>query len=110
LARFVKGDVVIVPFPFSNLQEAKRRPALVITPLEGDDLILCQITSRMNGDRYSVSLDEKDFAAGSLKKSSNIRPNRLFTADQAIVLYRAGSIASRKVEEVVDRLVAIVRG
>jgi mRNA interferase MazF len=109
MARFVKGDVVVVPFPFSNLQEAKRRPALVVSPLDGDDLILCQITSRSTGDRYAVSLEERDFQSGSLKQSSNIRPNRLFTADQAIVLYRAGSIAGRKVEEVVDRLIQIVR-
>lgn len=43
---FVKGDVVIVPFPFSNLTQTKRRPALVVAKLAGDDLILCQITSR----------------------------------------------------------------
>ena len=108
MARFVRGEVVVVPFPFSNLQEAKRRPALVLSPLEGDDLILCQITSRAAGDGYSVSLEGKDFTAGGLKQSSNIRPNRLFTADGAIVLYQAGSLASRKVDEVIDRLVEIL--
>ncbi len=45
MEKFVKGDIVVVPFPFSNLTRAKRRPALVITPLAGDDVILCQITS-----------------------------------------------------------------
>ena len=45
MAEFVKGDVVVVPFPFSDLSQAKRRPALVISKLDGDDLILCQITS-----------------------------------------------------------------
>lgn len=46
MARFVKGDVIVVPFPFSDLTQAKRRPALVLAELEGDDRILCQITSR----------------------------------------------------------------
>ncbi|MCK4735836.1 MAG: hypothetical protein KAT65_25505 [Methanophagales archaeon] len=41
MERFVKGDVVVVPFPFSDLSSAKRRPALVIAELEGDDLSLC---------------------------------------------------------------------
>jgi mRNA interferase MazF len=109
VARFVKGDVVVLPFPFSNLQEAKRRPAMVVSPLEGDDLILCQITSRATGDRYSISLEERDFESGSLKQSSNIRPNRLFTADRAIVLYRVGSLGKGKIAEVVERLVDIVR-
>ena len=54
MAKFVKGDVVVVPFPFSNLSQAKRRPALVVVDLEGDDIILCQITSQLNKDNYSI--------------------------------------------------------
>jgi len=46
MARFVVGDVVIVPFPFSDLTQTKRRPALVVAGLSGEDLILCQITSQ----------------------------------------------------------------
>jgi len=77
--RFVKGDVIVVPFPFSDLTQAKRRPALVLAELEGDDKILCQITSRHIRDRYAVELDDNDFEAGDLRQKSNIRPNRLFT-------------------------------
>lgn len=46
MGAFVKGDVVVVPFPFSDLSAAKRRPALVVAALSGNDVILCQITSR----------------------------------------------------------------
>ena len=46
MEKFVKGDVVVVPFPFSDLTEAKRRPALVLAELDKDDRILCQITSQ----------------------------------------------------------------
>ena len=41
MEKFVKGDVVVVPFPFSNLSRAKRRPACVVTVLDGHDMILC---------------------------------------------------------------------
>ena len=45
MEKFVKGAVVVIPFPFSNLAGTKRRPALVLADLPGDDIILCQITS-----------------------------------------------------------------
>ncbi len=66
MARFVKGDVVVVPFPFSDLSQAKRRPALVLTNLEGDDLILCQITSQQVRDQYAIKLDHEDFEGAGL--------------------------------------------
>ena len=92
MAKLVKGDVVVVPFPFSDLTQAKRRPALVVSTLEGDDLILCQITSQYIRDNYAISLTDKDFETGELKQPSNVRPNRLFTADSNIILYRVGGL------------------
>jgi len=43
MERLVKGDVVVLPFPFSDLSQSKKRPAFVVAPLQGDDVILCQI-------------------------------------------------------------------
>lgn len=109
MARFVKGDVVVVPFPFSDLTRAKRRPALVIAELEGDDLILCQITSHRIRDRYAVSIEENDFETGTLMQKSNVRPNRIFTADRHIVLYRIGHLRPDKISEVIERIVDILQ-
>ena len=109
MAKFVKGDVVVIPFPFSDLTETKRRPALVVTSLDGDDVILCQITSKALQDNYSISLQDSDFQAGGLKQSSNIRPNRLFTADSHIILYRIGNLTIDKTTEVVNKIVEIIR-
>jgi len=50
MERFVKGDVVVIPFPFSDLTGAKHRPAFVVIDLLGDDIIFCQITSTVRAD------------------------------------------------------------
>ncbi len=110
MAKFVKGDVIVVPFPFSDLTQAKRRPALVLAQLEGDDVILCQITSKTIKDNYALSLKDQDFETGSLKQSSNIRPNRIFTADSHIILYRVGSLKAGKLSEAIDKIIEIVQG
>jgi mRNA interferase MazF len=109
VAGFVKGDVVVVPFPFSDLTQTKRRPALVISPLDGEDVILCQITSQQVKDSYAIPLRNTDFLTGKLSQPSNVRPNRLFTADSHLILYRAGNLTAAKMTEVVEKLVSIVR-
>ncbi len=109
MAKFVKGEVVVIPFPFSNLTQAKRRPALVIAGLEGDDLILCQITSQGIRDKYAIQIYDNDFETGSLKQPSNVRPNRIFTADSHLVLYRVGNLKIEKLNEVIERVVEIIR-
>jgi mRNA interferase MazF len=50
MGRFIKGDVVVVFFPFSDLSNAKKRPALVLADLSGEEVILCQITSKAISD------------------------------------------------------------
>ena len=108
MGKFVKGDVVVAPFPFSDLSDAKKRPALVVAALTGDDVLLCQITSKTMTDNYAIPIADTDFTSGGLHQPSNIRPNRLFTADGNIILYRAGVLTSRKVQEVVAKIIKIV--
>jgi len=108
MGKFVKGDVVVAPFPFSDLSDAKKRPALVVAALTGDDVLLCQITSKTITDNYAVPIADTDFTSRGLHQPSNIRPNRLFTADGNIILYRAGVLTSRKVQEVVAKIIKIV--
>lgn len=95
----VVGEVVVLPFPQTNLQSGKRRPALVVADLMGDDLILCQITSRARSDGYSVPLTAADFTSGRLEVNSFIRSNRLFTVEQSVILYAAGKISDAKLQE-----------
>ena len=99
----VAGEVVVIPFPQTDLALGKRRPALVLVDLPGDDLILCQITSRPRSDGLSVPLDMADFERGQLHRESFIRPHRLFTVETAVILYSVGKVRSSKLGEVLAK-------
>jgi mRNA interferase MazF len=100
----VVGEVVVLPFPQTNLQSGKRRPALVVADLPGDDLVLCQITRKDRSDGYAIPLVLADFARGRLAVDSFIRANRLFTVEQSVILYAAGKITDAKLQEVKARI------
>ena len=96
----VMGEVVVLPFPQTNLQSGKRRPALVVADLAGDDLVLCQITRKARSEVYSIPLLHSDFERGRLAVGSFIRAQRLFTVEQSVILYAAGKVKDVKLQEV----------
>jgi len=105
--KFVKGNIVVVPFPFSDLSATKKRLALVLANLDGDDIILCQITSQQTKDKYAIPLKEKDYRFGKLAVPSNVRPNRIFTADKNIIIKKIASLDEVVVNVVMQKIIAI---
>jgi mRNA-degrading endonuclease toxin of MazEF toxin-antitoxin module len=92
------GEVIVLSFPQTDLQIGKRRPALVVVDLAGDDLILCQITTQSRYDDYSIALTSTDFEDGRLNVDSFVRANRLFTVEQSVILYFSSEGYDRQVE------------
>ena len=82
---------------------------MVLADLKGDDIILCQITSQFVKDNYAIALNDSDFVKGSLNKQSNIRPNRLFTADKNIINRKVGTVRPEMFEKVANKLFEIIK-
>lgn len=104
MEKFTIGNVVLVSFPFSNLKGNKVRPALVLAQVEFDNLILCQITSRPYSSKTAIGIEESDFTKGALPLKSYVRPDKLFTADKAIVKGKAGELASGKKRTILQKV------
>jgi mRNA interferase MazF len=101
----VAGEVVVIPFPRTDdSASGKRRPALVIDDLPGQDLILCQITSRAHSDAFAVPLDGTDFERGQFAHQCFIRPQRLFTVDCRVILSSVGKVNTAKLDEVLRKV------
>ena len=84
MAEFVGGDVVVVPFPFTDLQSSKRRPAVVLATFARGDLLICQITSRSESHPTAVAIGTDDFLRGGIDRPSVALPHRLVTVHEAV--------------------------
>lgn len=86
-----RGDVVLVPFPFTDLSTTKQRPALVVSPdvwnASQPDVVLVAITSQMPSqpETGSITLTTADWQTAGLPKPSRIRTAKLFTMHQGLI-------------------------
>ena len=95
------GSVVLVPFPFSDLSQSKRRPAVVLADAERGDWILCQVTSKSYAD--------DDFAHGSLRLISYARPAKLFTAHESLFVSEVGALCAASLRRITDEVVSVIQ-
>lgn len=106
---FRKGDVVLFPFPYTDLSTRKLRPCLVISDEMSEDyLILCQITSKnIKKDICSIELKKHETINGTLVIDSYIRCNMIFTASRHQILKKICEINNTKYAEIVSALTTI---
>ena len=101
------GEVVLVPFPFSDLSRSKLRPAVCLANAGRGDWVLCQVTSRPYGDPAAVPLGEADFASGGLLVASFARPGKLFTASVGLMVKSVGILSPAALTRVLTAVVAL---
>ena len=104
------GDVVITPFIFTDLSEAKIRPALVIADVEMGDWVLCEITSREQSRPGDIRITQSDMQSGRLLRASWARPNRMQTIKQTRFIRTVGRVSDGKTDEIIAAAInALVR-
>jgi mRNA interferase MazF len=104
------GIVVLVRFPFSDLSSSKLRPAVVLAPSGGSDWVLCQVTSNPYGDTRAVPITQASFSSGGLSRQSFVRPGKLFTANESILVRQAGVLTPAAHRGIVEAVIRLLRG
>jgi len=103
------GGIVLVPFPFSDLSQAKLRPAVALADAGRDDWILCQVTSNPYGDPRAVHLTPSSFNSGSLRSDSYARPGKLFTASRELMVAQVAVLDAEARQRLIGAVVSILK-
>jgi mRNA interferase MazF len=105
-----RGDILLLKFPFTNLQSTKVRPVLVVSSdtfnTAGQDAIFAFITSRVYSGFFDLLVRSTDtsFQAMGLKVSSTIRVSKLMCLNQNLACRRLGHADAATMEKVNDCL------
>ncbi|HEX6982258.1 MAG TPA: type II toxin-antitoxin system PemK/MazF family toxin [Balneolaceae bacterium] len=97
-----RGDLVLVPFPFTDLSSTKNRPALILTATDKDITLSFITTQTKWAGQEDVYLTPT--SQNGLKKKSVIRLAKITTLEKNLVLGKLGKLSEKKVNEVNDKL------
>ena len=101
---YEQGEILIVPFPFSDLSSIKQRPVLVLSNKidneTSNDIITCGITSFLKETKHSVLIDNSCLETGQIPVASRIKIDKLFTLDKNIIKKRIAKLNKNTLEKV----------
>jgi mRNA interferase MazF len=99
---YKKWEIVLVPFPFTDLSSAKRRPALIVSPDNynvGKDVVIAYITSQINLPPRLGDYDLQKWKEAGLPKPSKVRM-KFATLDKSIIVKKLGKLEKEDSEEI----------
>ena len=104
-----KGDIVLVPFPFTDLSQTKLRPALVLwSDDKAVDVTLCFISSqkvdRLSEYEFAIEDSDPQFPATGLKVTSKVRVTRIVTLERRLLKRRLGKLSKQLIVQLNQRL------
>ncbi len=109
MEEFVRGDIVVIEFPYSNLKDSKRRPVLILKVPKGEDIIVLQITGSSYEKPVEIVIKKEDFRQGNLKRDSHIRIDKIASSDKSLIKYRAGSLKQEKFDKIIDEVCSFLK-
>jgi len=102
------GDLVLIPFPFSDLQSAKKRPVLVLTPPDRHaDFIGLAITS-VEQQHAALQIGPTHLVQGTLPKPCWIRFDKVFTFSESSIVKTFGATSPQTMQAVLQGLCSVV--
>lgn len=108
----MKGKIVLLPFPFTDLTKAKLRPALILLESK-DDVVVCFISSKTNKTKSDIdillSTSHIEFELSGLKTDSVIKLDKLATILKELIIGEIGIIGDELRKEINSKLSKIYR-
>jgi mRNA interferase MazF len=102
-----KGDIVLIPFPFTDLSSNKNRPAIILI-VSDEDVTVCFLTTQLKwNSEFDISVKPSEI--NGLKKESIIRLNKLATIDKELILGRIGVLEPSYIDLLNQNLIMILK-
>lgn len=108
---FEQGEIILIPFPFTNLKTSKKRPVVVLSRTDVNrkfaDFISCGMTSNVQNANHSVLIDQGNLEYGFLPQPSRIKTNVIFSLEKSSAIRSLGKVNVTTFKKVKEELLKL---
>jgi mRNA interferase MazF len=105
MSEYNQGDIVFLPYPYTDLSHTKQRPVVIISrnSINRSNFIVAKITSVIRNDPFSFPVKTSDISV-KLKKKSEVRTNELFTIHRSLIIKKLASFKKGPLIQLIDKI------
>ncbi len=102
-----QGDIVLIPFPFTDLTNTKKRPAIILSKdsINHTDYIVAQVTSTPRADIFTFKLDPRKLDTPT-PSPSQVRTNKLFTVNHSLIIKKFSTLDKDELKLLIGAIVS----
>ena len=104
-------ELVLLPYPFSDMEGKKVRPALVVSNdsfnKKSADCVMVPLTTVIKDEPYSIVIAQKNLSSGKLLKQSRVRADKVFCIEKNLIIMKIGMLKTETFDKVKEKVFKI---
>jgi mRNA interferase MazF len=109
---YKQRDIILIPFPYTDLTETKQRPAIIVSNNNYndtlDDVVVCAVTSKFQRDEFCIELLDKDLDYGNLPEVSFVKAHKLLTIHKSKIIKKYSRVKEDYFSTIQDRIADLI--
>ena len=101
---FQQKELVLLPYPFSNQEGSKVRPAIIVSNnnfnKRCEDCVMVPLTTVIKDEPFSLIINQDSLESGKLLKQSRIRIDKIFTIKKSLIIMKIGKVNDKTIEKI----------
>ena len=105
MKNFNQGDIVLLPYPYTDLSRSKKRPVVIISKdsINRQNLIVAKITFVIRDDELSFHINQNEIDI-KLRKESEVRTNELFTVHRSLIIKKITQFKKATLQKLISQI------
>jgi len=105
MVKYKQGDIVLLPYPYTDLTETKQRPVAIVSKdsINKQNFIVAKITSVIRNDWFSFPINAADIDT-ALRRKSEARTNEVFTVHRSLIIKRLACFKKVALRKLTDKI------